>query len=238
MSLKQKINFGENMHSFTERKIQKALQLNGKILPVSVVLREKNMITVKFELTNIPYTLPEMTVPLFGPQYIRYPMQPGDRGIVIPADAYLGGVSGQGGGIADLTPPGNLSALVFLPISYTEWEYADPDTLVMYGPDGVILRDQGSKCTFILTPDSVAISAPKSFKVTVGGTSVQLTPESWAIYGDQGTLQDSGGSTNPAMMKLAWDALKSWANNHTHISNGEGEETDVAGIKLEEDISK
>jgi hypothetical protein len=61
------------------------------------------MVTVAFELHDTPYVFPNVTIPLFGPQYIRYPMQPGDKGIVIPADTYLGGVSGQGGGVADLT---------------------------------------------------------------------------------------------------------------------------------------
>ncbi|MCV5580282.1 hypothetical protein OFO05_33300, partial [Escherichia coli] len=77
------------------------------------------MITVSFSLTNIPFTLPQVTIPLFGPEYVRYPMQPGDRGIVIPADTYIGGMSGLGGGVADLTQPMNLSALVYLPISNT-----------------------------------------------------------------------------------------------------------------------
>ena len=115
MSIDNKLNFASSMNRFTERKIENALQKSGKVLPASVVKQTGNMITVSFELRDIPYVLPQVTIPLFGPQYIRYPMQPGDKGIVIPADTYIGGVSGQGGGIADMTPPANLSALVFLP---------------------------------------------------------------------------------------------------------------------------
>lgn len=148
MSIDQKLNFGSSMNRFAERKVEDALQKAGKVLPASVVKQDGNMITVAFELRDIPYVLPQVTVPLFGPQYIRYPMQPGDKGIVIPADTYLGGVSGQGGGIADLTPPANLSALVFLPISNTEWEPVDGQVVTIYGPEGVTIRDAGSNTTF------------------------------------------------------------------------------------------
>jgi hypothetical protein len=39
------------------------------------------MVTVSFELHDTPYVFPNVTIPLFGPQYIRYPMQPGDKGL-------------------------------------------------------------------------------------------------------------------------------------------------------------
>jgi hypothetical protein len=81
------------------------MQLVGKVLPATIVSQSGKMVTVSFSLTNIPFTLPQVTIPLFGPQYVRYPMQPGDRGIVIPADTYIGGMSGLGGGVADLTQP-------------------------------------------------------------------------------------------------------------------------------------
>jgi len=89
MSVNQKINFGGNMNNFAERKIADAMQMAGKVLPASVVARSGNMITVSFLLRDIPYVIPQVTIPLFGPQYVRYPMQPGDRGIVIPSDTYL-----------------------------------------------------------------------------------------------------------------------------------------------------
>ncbi|ENT3228532.1 hypothetical protein ACE3VA_001171 [Salmonella enterica] len=55
----------------------------GKILPAEVVSQSGKMVTVTFLLRDIPYTLPQLTIPLFGPQYIRYPMQKGDNGSVI-----------------------------------------------------------------------------------------------------------------------------------------------------------
>nr|WP_245168500.1 hypothetical protein [Enterobacter roggenkampii] len=152
-------------------------------------------------------------------------MQPGDKGIVIPADTYLGGVSGQGGGVADLTPPANLSALVYLPISNTEWESVDGNVVTIYGPEGVTIRDEGSNTTFLLTPDSVTIAAVDLFKVTVGSTVLTLTEGMWSITGQSGKLQDSTASTSPEIMHTGWAALVAWLNNHQHTNGNGGSNT-------------
>lgn len=225
MSIDNKLNFASSMNRFTERKIENALQKSGKVLPASVIKQTGNMITVSFELRDIPYVLPQVTIPLFGPQYIRYPMQPGDKGIVIPADTYIGGVSGQGGGIADMTPPANLSALVFLPISNTEWQGVDGQVVTVYGPEGVTLRDSGSNTTFLLKPDSIAISTPDSFTVTVGGTVFSLTGSKWSLSGEAGHLQDSVASTSPAIMHAGWQSLLAWLNSHEHSNGNDGNDT-------------
>lgn len=225
MSIDNKLNFASSMNRFTERKIENALQKSGKVLPASVVKQTGNMITVSFELRDIPYVLPQVTIPLFGPQYIRYPMQPGDKGIVIPADTYIGGVSGQGGGTADMTPPANLSALVFLPISNTEWQGVNGQVVTVYGPEGVTLRDSGSNTTFLLKPDSIAISTPDSFTVTVGGTVFSLTGSKWSLSGEAGHLQDSVASTSPAIMHAGWQSLLAWLNSHEHSNGNDGNDT-------------
>ncbi|WP_291969490.1 hypothetical protein [Candidatus Symbiopectobacterium sp.] len=221
MSIEQKVNFARNMNRFTDQKLEEAFQSAGKVLPASIVSQSGNMITVSFELRDTPYVFPQVTIPLFGPQYIRYPMQPGDKGIVIPADTYLGGVSGQGGGVADLTPPANLSALVFLPINNTEWGAVNGQVLTLYGPEGVTIRDAGSNTTFLLTPQSITIATPDSFKVTLGGTVLTLTQEGWSLTGQSGALQDNTASTSPRIMHAGWQQLLQWLNSHQH-SNGNG----------------
>jgi len=221
MSVEQKLNFGRNMNRFTENKLSEAFQAAGKILPASIVSQSGKMVTVAFELHDTSYIFPQVTIPLFGPQYIRYPMQPGDKGIVIPGDTYLGGVSGQGGGVADLTPPANLSALVFLPISNTEWDSVDGQVVTIYGPEGVTIRDQASNTTFLLTPDSIAIQTVNQFKVTVGDTVMTLTQGMWSLTGTAGKLEDSTASTSPAIMHAGWAALVAWLNSHAH-TNGNG----------------
>lgn len=97
--------------------------------------------TVKFELANVPFTLPEITVPVVGSEYVRLPIQFGMKGFVIAANAYLGGVSGLGGGAADLTGRPNLANLAFVPIGNRDWSATlNPNALDLYGPEGVILR--------------------------------------------------------------------------------------------------
>ena len=118
----------------------------------------------------VPYTLPNVTVPLFGPEYVRYPIQPGCKGVVFPADAYLGGVSGLGGGVADLALRGNLSTLVFFPIGNTSWSASDDaNALVLYGPDGVIIRDMNKKTVFTLTENGIVITLQAGKFVTING---------------------------------------------------------------------
>ncbi|HID3079493.1 TPA: hypothetical protein ACXGIH_002616 [Klebsiella pneumoniae] len=225
MTISQRLNFAKSMNNFAEVKIAEAMELVGKILPATVVSQSGKMITVSFSLTNTPFTLPQVTIPLFGPEYVRYPMQPGDRGIVIPADTYIGGMSGLGGGVADLTQPTNLSALVYLPISNTEWQDVDGQVVTVYGPEGVTLRDSGSNTTFLLKPDSIAISTPDSFTVTVGGTVFSLTGSKWSLSGDAGHLQDSVASTSPAIMHAGWQSLLAWLNSHEHSNGNDGNDT-------------
>lgn len=226
------------MNNFAANKIAQAQLMAGKVLPAAVVERNGNMVVIQVLLRNVPYVVPHLTVPLFGPEYVRYPMQPGDRGILIPADAYLGGVSGLGGGTADLTPPANLSALTFLPISNTEWENVDPNVLTMYGPEGVTLRDSESKTTFLLTPESVTIATPNQFKVTVGGTAFTLTGTSWALTGQSGNIQDSDASTSPSIMHEGWQSLLEWANSHKHSNGNGGSDTGVATTQLDGSITQ
>ena len=225
MTINQRLNFAKSMNNFAEEKIAEAMQLVGKVLPATIVRQSGKMVTVSFSLTNIPFTLPQVTIPLFGPQYVRYPMQPGDRGIVIPADTYIGGMSGLGGGVADLTQPANLSALVYLPISHTEGQDVDGQVVTVYGPEGVTLRDSGSNTTFLLKPDSIAISTPDSFTVTVGGTVFSLTAGRWSLSGDAGHLQDSVASTSPAIMHAGWESLVAWLNSHEHSNGNDGNDT-------------
>mgnify|MGYP004708830465 FL=1 len=228
MSTEKKLSFAGNMNNFAANKIAQAQLMAGKVLPAAVVERNGNMVVIQVLLRNVPYVVPHLTVPLFGPEYIRYPMQPGDKGILIPADTYLGGVSGLGGGTADLTPPANLSALTFLPISNTEWDSVNSNVLTMYGPEGVTLRDSGSNTTFILTPTSITIVTPEQFKVTVGGTAFTLTGTSWALTGQSGAIQDSEASTSPSIMHTGWQSLLEWANTHKHSNGNGGSDTGAA----------
>lgn len=169
-----KTPFGRTINQLAETKALQAIQQLGKALPCSVVAVSGSIVTVKFEM-NGPYTLPNVTMPMFGPEYVRYPIQVGDKGVTLPADAYLGGMSGLGGGVAGVTLPTNLSALVWLPISNQAWFAVDPNAVTIYGPNGVVLQDTDATSTLILTPSGIAMVGDTTITMTVGSNVIAMT---------------------------------------------------------------
>lgn len=174
----QKTPIARTLESFAERKARGLLTLTGQSLPASVsAIVSSGIVKVKFELTSV-YTIDEITVPMIGSEYIRLPIQVGTKGWVMTADAYLGGMSGLGGGVADLTPRANLSALIWSPIGNTSWTASEaPNKLVLYGPDGAILRTAAKDSSVTVETGIVTIKAasivfdgPVTFKNPVSGT--------------------------------------------------------------------
>ena len=174
----QKIPVALSLHQAMNRSAENRVSLISKCLPCSVVSVEGAIITVKFEVKSDPIVLPQVKMPLFGPEYIRYPIQTGDKGFAISADAYLGQMSGLGEGTADLSIQPNLSTLSFMPCGNKNWETVDANAVTIYGPNGVVVRDTQKNCTLTLTPDGYTIdlgtnpldATTGSITVTAGGT--------------------------------------------------------------------
>ncbi len=184
----QKTPFTSTINRFATAKAEAAINLLGKALPCSVVsipVAGVPIVTVKFEMQDAVFnTLPQVTVPVGMSEYVRLPIQapsggtPGTRGVVFPADVFIGGVTGLGSGNADFTQRGNLSTLVFFPVGNTGFPaVADPNAVTIYGPDGVTIRDSQSKIKIVLTPSGVAITGNTSItgnlSVTGGITATQ-----------------------------------------------------------------
>jgi hypothetical protein len=181
----QKVPVARSLELFANRKVRSALATLGQSLPATVVSVSGGIVTIKFALTS-PYTLPNVTVPIVGSEYVRLPIQAGCPGFVMSADAYLGGMSGLGGGTADLSPRGNLSMLVWTPIGNKAWQAViDANAIELYGPDGGIIR----------TADKTSIvrvsSAGTTVTLPVGGNFVVSTLP--VAPGPPGTLWNSGG---------------------------------------------
>ena len=170
------ISISQAMAQRTEGRVQQL----GKCLPCSVVSVDGAMITVKFEVNADPLTLPQVKMPLFGPEYVRYPIQAGDKGFAISADAYLGQMSGLGDGTADLTVQPNLSTLAFMPCGNKNWRSVDGDAVVIYGPNGVVVQDADQNCTLTLTPS---------------GYTIDLGTNPWTITSGAITITSSGTGT-------------------------------------------
>jgi hypothetical protein len=179
----------KSLNQIATRKAMDAIDQLGQALPGHVVAVNGAIVTVAFDVTGL--TLPQVKMPVFGPIYIRYPIQVGDKGVTFPIDVYLGGVSGLGGGTADTTPQGNLSTLVWLPVGNSNWPSVNSNALVLQGPDGVVEQDTGGNTTSALTPNGVAVSAKETYAITagtsitfsVGGVSIVINASGVTIDG-------------------------------------------------------
>lgn len=170
--------------------------MTGRALPASVVSRVGSIVVVKFEITGT-FTLPNVRVPMVGAEYLRLPIQPGCKGWVIPADAYLGGMSGLGGGVADLVPRGNLSSLVWSPIGNTSWTAAEnANAAILYGPDGCILRDTASTAVVTISPGHIVLAVGAiNITITAAGIVVNGPITFNGIGTGPGGVVDFGSST-------------------------------------------
>lgn len=117
----QKTPFARSMGIFGQRKALEEVRKLGRAAPGHVVSVNGPIVTVQFDVAEI--TLPgPIPMPVFGSKRIRDSIQIGELGVAIPADYYLGGVSGLGGGTADNTLQGNLSALIWFPVGNKNWD--------------------------------------------------------------------------------------------------------------------
>jgi hypothetical protein len=202
----QKTPLARSLEQFANRKVHSALNLLGRSLPCSVAsVISSGTVSVNFELTNVGFTLPKITVPVMAFEYVRYPIQVGCKGMVISADAYLGGVSGLGGGTADLTVRPNLANLAFVPLGNTAWSAADdPNAVVIYGPDGAIIRTAARDSiltvgTGVITIQaaSIVFDGPVTFNNSVTGAGNTINFGSSTI--EAGAITSNGvdvGSTH------------------------------------------
>jgi len=152
-----------------QEKIDNALLALGSVLPCHVISANGPMITVAFDVSSV-YPLPQVTIPIFGPEYVRYPIQVGDKGVAFQISTNISKVTAQGNGTPDLSMPANLSALVFMPIGSKQWVSVNGNAVVIYGPDGVEIRDTGSNAIITLTPTGITAQ--------VGSTNWQMVGNS------------------------------------------------------------
>lgn len=145
----QRTHYALYLNRFAQQKAMEAIDKLGMALPCSVVEVSGSIVTVNFEVNAAPFTLPKVTVPIATSIYRREPTQIGDLGIVLPADVYIGAISGLGGGTPNLDLPASLSALIFQPVASANWDPpTDPNKYEIWGPDGFVIRT-GDRSTSI-----------------------------------------------------------------------------------------
>jgi hypothetical protein len=175
----------------TQRQSLASIQTLGKCLPCSVVSVTGAIVTVKFELQSAPWTLPQVTMPVFGPEYVRWPIQVGDKGMAIAADFQIGQMSGLADATPSMSQPSNLGALTFMPIGNKTWQAVDGQSVVIYGPNGVVLRDAQSRVTFTLSFGGLTIDLHNNGPVAIMNGDLRVSGSITAGYGgaDSVTLQ-------------------------------------------------
>lgn len=191
----QKIPFAQAVNRGARREAEDNAALDGKLLPCSITKINETVGGVIVEAQSevaSGFTIPKVTIPHVGGEWIRYPVQIGDKGMFLSADASLNAITGLGDGKADLTRPANLTPLAFLPLGNVNWTPTpNPNYLVMYGKTGLRLQSTVNAETYIeLTADGITIHGD----ITITGT---ITANGHVI--DQththGGVQAGGGTT-------------------------------------------
>lgn len=153
---------------------RQAIASTGRALPCQVTAVSGSIVTVSFEVMS-PWTLPPITIPKAESQWMRSATQVGDFGMTVSADTFLGGISGQGSGVADTQKDyGNLCAtLVFVPVAATSFP----------GRPGNV----GLNRTWINGPNGAAIGDADHTSYTlhdgVGGTVSVVAPTHVSLGG-------------------------------------------------------
>lgn len=150
------------------------IQKQGRALPCRVTAVTGSIVTVAFEMDTSPWTLQPIEIPKGESPWIRMPTQVGDTGVTMPADVYLGGISGLGGGTANFTRRGNLSALVFVPVSNSGSPPIDQNAAQVQGPNGVISRTTTGTTSQVATNTSGTTVTFGTNTVVVNETEIAL----------------------------------------------------------------
>ena len=170
-----KLPLQKSLNELAIGRAQQAIQSTGRALPCSVVSVNGSLVTVKFEVDSTPWTLPQITIPKAESQWVRMPTQVGDMGLTIPGDVSLAGVTGMGGGIANMARRGNLSTLVFLPLSNKSSPPIDQNAAQIEGPNGAIIRTTSGNASLTVNDDGITMS--------FGGKTVTLNGSGLTIDG-------------------------------------------------------
>jgi hypothetical protein len=129
---------------------------------------------VKFDINNGKLTPPPVTCTTVGSQYLRLPLQIGDKGVCVSSNARLGGNTGLGLGLAPLSNPTNLGGLVFLPIGNVNWEAIDPNAVVLIAPNGGVIQTTDGASTVIISEDQISVNH-NGASIVISGGNVTIT---------------------------------------------------------------
>lgn len=230
--------FQGSVNQAAVRRAADAIAQLGRSLPCRVTAVSGSIVSVKFEVNAAPWLLPPVTIPKGESQWIRSPTQIGDFGFTVPADVYLGGISGLGGGTADMSRRSPLTALVWVPVGATGFPDVNTNAACIYGPDGAVIRDSGSNSVFTLLPTQqtfqvgpnvTATLTETEISLAVGSMSVVVTAAGIALNGPI-TQTEIGGSGAVTMIgpltvtnEVTGNGIHLSAHVHSGVTRGGGD---------------
>lgn len=205
----QKTPLVDGLNRFVSDKIKDVGELTGKSLPASVLAIDPSntVVTVKFEVQTT-LQIPMVQCPIGTSEYLRLPIQKGDKGFVVACDVYMGGMSGIGKGVASLQQQSNLATLVWFPVGNLGFDAVeDPMKIIGYGPNGVVIRDKTK--TISLTLDKT------------GGLQVMWNGVPWLTFSADGiSMQYKGHGIVINAGGTAIDGIQFLPHTHTGVQSG------------------
>jgi hypothetical protein len=202
------------------------IKRQGRALPCRVTKVSGAIVTVEFEMDTSPWTLPPITIPKAESNWVRMPTQVGDTGYTAPADVYLGAISGLGNGIARFLRRGNLSNLVFTPVSNANSPPIDQNAAQVQGPNGAIIQTTTGQTSSIVTNTSGTTITFETTTLVINASGITLT-----VGGETFTW---GGSQAVSTLPIkAPDVIlpNGAVNPHTHpgVQTGSGNTGTMTG---------
>jgi hypothetical protein len=170
-----KLWFQDNLNQVAVTRAGQAIKSLGQALPCRVTNVVGKIVTVEFQMDTSPWTLQPITIPKAESPWLTEPTQEGDTGVTMPADVYLGGISGLGGGTADFRKRGNLTALVFVPVGNKSFSPIDPNAAQLQGPNGTILRTTTGTTSSVVTNSTGTTITFGTTTLVVNASGIVLT---------------------------------------------------------------
>ncbi|MFW0766687.1 phage baseplate protein [Trabulsiella odontotermitis] len=178
MSNAQKFPFIKALNNAIQTGAEDRAQISGHSLPCHVVAVDGQIVTVQFDMLPDGVQYPQVTIPVATFPYVRPPIQVGDKGVTLAIEVSLRGVSGLGTGIADRAITMSMAPLFFTPISNVNWSKEDPNKIVLYGPDGAILKTEDAASSITVEPGKITESADAIYlnakDIYLGGGTIHL----------------------------------------------------------------
>ncbi|KHN59915.1 phage baseplate protein [Aeromonas hydrophila] len=159
MSGAQKTPFVKGLMNAIQTQTNDRVAVQGRSLPCHVVAVQGQIVTVQFDMLPDGTIYPEVRIPVATFPYIRCPIQIGDKGVTVAADVSLRGVSGLGTGMATSSLTFSLTPIFFVPLSNNGWSEEDPNKIVLYGPDGAILKTEDGASSVTVEPGKITEKA-------------------------------------------------------------------------------